>query len=299
MWEWSELDRALGQHAGHQAASNEVAQAIGVSRQMRPREVVKKLVGYYRAFTPSDDPPRGRSDIFLDLALSKKGVCRHRAFAFLVTALGLGVPARMVVNEAHALGRGLRREDLGDRIDLGGAAANLDFTPETNKPSHIPPPDPYSWPEQRDSGQDAADRARQRTEQDAQKKAEQQGDAPTASARASASASASASAAPSSTASTDPPEPEDPAVVEAFSSVGAIDKVTTSGAACPFISRVWSRPAASLAHTSASTWCSPAPRSLPARWSARSSTDEKGRYDGRDRDPPRLRARRLRAHVVA
>src|SRR6185295_11724872 len=87
---------------GHEGAVNEVTQAIGISRSMRPREVVRKMVDYFRSFGPSNEPPSGRQDIYLDLALSKKGVCRHRSFAFLVTALGIGIPARMVVNEAHA-----------------------------------------------------------------------------------------------------------------------------------------------------------------------------------------------------
>ena len=75
---------------------------IGVSRAQAPREALRRLVSYFRAFAPSEDPPTGHDDVYLDLALSQKGVCRHRAFAFLVTALGLGLPARMVTNEAHA-----------------------------------------------------------------------------------------------------------------------------------------------------------------------------------------------------
>ena len=50
----------------------------------------------------SEEPPTGRGDIYLDLALQQKGVCRHRSFAFLVTALYLGIPTRMIANEAHA-----------------------------------------------------------------------------------------------------------------------------------------------------------------------------------------------------
>ena len=60
------------------------------------------MVAYFRSFEPSDDFPNDHGDIYLDLALSRKGVCRHRAFAFLVTALNIGVPTRFVANEAHA-----------------------------------------------------------------------------------------------------------------------------------------------------------------------------------------------------
>ncbi|WP_437488514.1 transglutaminase-like domain-containing protein [Sorangium sp. So ce1014] len=147
------------QEASHEAAFRQVAQAIGISPTMRPRDVVQKMVEYFRSFTPSDDPPKGNGDIYLDLALSRKGVCRHRAFAFLVTALHIGIPARMVVNEAHAWVE-VFDGSLWHRIDLGGAALNMDQEVDPSRPPYVPPPDPYSWPEQRDSGQDLAERTR-------------------------------------------------------------------------------------------------------------------------------------------
>jgi hypothetical protein len=162
--DWNTLDalestRAASAAHLHEAAFNEVAQAIGISRAMRPREVVRKMVDYFRGFAPSEVPPTGRQDIYLDLALSRKGVCRHRAFGFLVTSLGIGIPARMVVNEAHAWVE-VFDSRLWHRIDLGGAAANLDNEPDPSRPPYVPPPDPYAWPSSRDSGQDLADRNR-------------------------------------------------------------------------------------------------------------------------------------------
>ena len=71
-------------------------------------------------FADSDEPPHGRGSVYLDLALSKKGVCRHRAFAFLVTAQSLGIPTRLVENEAHAWVE-VHDGTLWRRIDLGGA----------------------------------------------------------------------------------------------------------------------------------------------------------------------------------
>ena len=167
--DYADVDwRALSSHvhpqyAGHQAAFEEVARAIGVSRAMRPREAVRKMVEYFRSFAPSDDPPRERSDIYLDLALSRKGVCRHRSFAFLVTALHLGIPARMVVNEAHAWVE-VHDGSLWHRIDLGGAALNMDQDVDPARPAYKPPDDPYAWPEQADSGQDLAQRSREEQE---------------------------------------------------------------------------------------------------------------------------------------
>src|SRR6185312_1349646 len=148
--DWPNLDASVhaAKPAGarlHDAQLGEVAQAIGVSRSMRPREAVRKMVDYFRSFAPSEEPPSGRGDIYLDLALSRKGVCRHRAFAFLVTALGLGVPARMVVNEAHAWVE-VRGERLWQRIDLGGAAGAIEEPDSDARPVHRPPADTFGWP---------------------------------------------------------------------------------------------------------------------------------------------------------
>jgi Transglutaminase-like superfamily len=180
---------------------------------MRPREVVHKMVDYFRAFAPSEEPPSGRGDIYLDLALSKKGVCRHRAFAFLVTALGIGVPARMVVNEAHAWVE-VYDAKLWHRVDLGGAAANLQNDPDPNKPPYIPPPDPYAWPSSRDSGQDLADRNR------AQQPQSGGSDKPANDATAGDAGAPMAAPMGSATGTTDPPESKLP---ESDVTVGAID----------------------------------------------------------------------------
>jgi hypothetical protein len=139
-------------------AAAQVAQKIGVSPKSSPREVVTKLVSYFRAFQDSEDPPTGRGDIYLDLALQQKGVCRHRSFAFLVTALYLGIPTRMITNEAHAW---IEVDDghLWRRIDLGGAGRTLHDPLSSNVP-YDPPPDPFSWPQGSTRGEDLADRAR-------------------------------------------------------------------------------------------------------------------------------------------
>ncbi len=144
----------------HQQAFERVAREIGISKQMRAREVVTKMIEYFRSFAPSDDPPREYGDIYLDLALSKKGVCRHRAFAFLVTALNIGIPARLINNEAHAWVE-VKDDRIWHRVDLGGAALDLQDEPHLDRPSHVPPPDQFSWPAGRDSGGDLAHRERE------------------------------------------------------------------------------------------------------------------------------------------
>ena len=56
-----------------------------------------------------------RGSVYLDLALSKKGVCRHRAFAFLVTALEPGDPDAPRRQRSPRVGRDPRRQALATR----------------------------------------------------------------------------------------------------------------------------------------------------------------------------------------
>jgi hypothetical protein len=141
----------------------DVRAAIGVSRAQRPREAIGRLVQYFRGFADSDDPPRGRGSVYLDLAMSKKGVCRHRAFAFLVTAQSLGVPTRLVLNEAHAWieihdGVQWRRIDLGGAGHMANSASNA--LPE--RAVYRPPPDVFGWPQNSERGDDMVADARAR-----------------------------------------------------------------------------------------------------------------------------------------
>ncbi|HTJ85424.1 MAG TPA: transglutaminase-like domain-containing protein, partial [Polyangiaceae bacterium] len=160
--DWSQLG-GLPAFAHHPAEAEAVFAAVGINRGMRPKDVVGKMVEYFRAFVPTNEPLRDGGDVYKDVALSKKGVCRHRAFAFMVTALEIGIPARMVVNEAHAWVEVFDGE-LWHRIDLGGAALDLDQDLDPTRPQHKPPDDPYAWPDnqaQDNSGQRLADREHQ------------------------------------------------------------------------------------------------------------------------------------------
>jgi transglutaminase-like putative cysteine protease len=127
-----------------------VLEQIGISRVASPTDAVRALVAYFRGFTPSTNhlASSASGELYQRLALSRKGVCRHRAYAFVVTALALGIPARFVHNEAHAwveVFDGL----VWHRIDLGGAAPSFQFDGET--PEGAPyrmPADNYDWPVQ-------------------------------------------------------------------------------------------------------------------------------------------------------
>ncbi|MFZ5889878.1 MAG: transglutaminase domain-containing protein [Myxococcota bacterium] len=132
---------------GARAAVNDVLTRLGLSRAVRPRDAVAALVTHFRSFSPSTELPNAQGGVALytELVLEKKGVCRHRAFGFLLTALGLGIPSRFVRNEAHAWvevydGR------LWHRVDLGGAAQRFELDTRAGAPPHVTPPDPYDWP---------------------------------------------------------------------------------------------------------------------------------------------------------
>ncbi len=158
---WSDLPKASPLPPNAARAAAEVAAHIGVSRAQSPREVVAKLVAYFRSFVDSDEFPTANDDVYLALALSKKGVCRHRSFAFLVTALGLGLPARMIANEAHAWVE-VHDGSLWRRIDLGGAGRAMDAA-LAGGVKHETPPDPFAWPPNATRGDELADRARNAT----------------------------------------------------------------------------------------------------------------------------------------
>jgi hypothetical protein len=158
---WAELARSVpALPPSARAAALDVLSSIGVSQAQRPREAVRTLVNYFRTFAPSDDAPHAVSGaaLFSELALSKKGVCRHRAYAFVVSALALGIPARLVRNEAHAW------VEVFDgiswhRVDLGGAASHIDYEQHSSEHQHQPPPDPYQWPPGAESAQDLSAQA--------------------------------------------------------------------------------------------------------------------------------------------
>jgi transglutaminase-like putative cysteine protease len=147
---WGSLEKQLpAVPPSVKAVARDVIGAIGLSTSVKPRDALATLVGYFRGFAPSEDVPQARAslELYREIALSKKGVCRHRSYAFVVTALGLGLPARLVRNEAHAW------IEVGDgtgfhRIDLGGAATRFEVDDASARVTpHAPPEDPYSWPE--------------------------------------------------------------------------------------------------------------------------------------------------------
>jgi len=140
------------------SAARDLFPRLGVSRALRPAENVKKLVAYFRAFVDSDRPLEASKDVYTDLTISQKGVCRHRAYAFAITALALGIPTRMVMNEAHAWVE-VFDGALWRRIDLGGAGRMLSEEASTSEP-YAAPNDSFPWPANATRGEDLTDKSR-------------------------------------------------------------------------------------------------------------------------------------------
>ncbi len=138
------------------SAATKVLSHIGLGRSLRPAENVRRMVAYFRAFVDSDKPLEQSADVYTDLAMSQKGVCRHRAYAFTITALALGIPTRMVMNEAHAWVE-VYDAKLWRRIDLGGAGRMLSEEANTAEP-YAAPNDSFPWPANATRGEDMTEK---------------------------------------------------------------------------------------------------------------------------------------------
>ena len=87
-------------------------------------QTVTALNAYFRSFTEGDIPsPSEVESLYLALALGGYGCCRHRAFAYMVTAQAVGIPARVVVNEAHAFVEIALPDGSWHQINLGGCGS--------------------------------------------------------------------------------------------------------------------------------------------------------------------------------
>lgn len=115
-----------------------MAKRMRLSKSSELRTALATLTNYFRAFEESSTPPENTGDLYLDLVRSQKGICRHRAYGFVVTAQALGIPARFVQNEAHSWVE-VKLPRVGFmRIDLGGAANGLTSHSASDSPSYVP-----------------------------------------------------------------------------------------------------------------------------------------------------------------
>lgn len=127
-------------------AAARVHEMLGIDERTKLDVAFNRLVGFFRGFEAKTLPPAS-DDIYLDLCNSKAGVCRHRSFAFMVTANALGLPTRYVTNEAHAFVEVWFPKRGWQRVDLGGAALNLEVSGGDGKTLHRPrAEDPFDKP---------------------------------------------------------------------------------------------------------------------------------------------------------
>lgn len=154
----------------------EVTQARGAPRLPRlPREVLEsarqvhtmlrvksedalgptldRLVAHFRAFAPRPIPDVTGRKLYETLVAEQAGVCRHRAYAFMITANALGIPTRFIANEAHAFTEVWMPEQGWIRVDLGGASNQLEVRNADGKSMYKPRgTDPFSKPEEYTNG---------------------------------------------------------------------------------------------------------------------------------------------------
>ncbi|MBI5501482.1 MAG: hypothetical protein HY907_14650 [Deltaproteobacteria bacterium] len=130
-----------------------VADRIAVSADMPVETALRLLSTWFRSFQPGPPPSHLPGTAYEELALGHVGLCRHRAYAFVVTAQWLGIPARMPVSRLHAWVEVLAPVPGDDgprwlwrRVDLGGAYGETDEE-LAEVPAHVPrQADPFPWP---------------------------------------------------------------------------------------------------------------------------------------------------------
>jgi hypothetical protein len=128
-----------------QRAAARVLRRLRVRRGDPMQAQLSRMVAYFRSFK-AGVLPRVTGDAYLDIALSQRGVCRHRSLAFVVTAQALGIPARYVQNEAHAFSEVFVPRVGWIRVDLGGASRELRVHNAQRRVIHEPGPDPFPRP---------------------------------------------------------------------------------------------------------------------------------------------------------
>lgn len=130
------------------AEADQTLREMRLRRDMRLGPALDALIRYYRSFE-AKDPPDRRQSIYRDLHKSQAGVCRHRSFAFMITANRLGIPTRYLANEAHAWVEVYLPRQGWVRVDLGGAALRLEVSGAEDKAMHRPASDdPFPKPAQ-------------------------------------------------------------------------------------------------------------------------------------------------------
>ena len=109
--------------------AQQIAEVISKSpaaQLIRKSEPIPWLLRYFREFMPGDlsRNPVSHIDTLKLILNEKKGICRHRAFAFALLARHLGYRVRIVMNEVHAFIE-MERDGHWFPLELGGAASSI------------------------------------------------------------------------------------------------------------------------------------------------------------------------------
>lgn len=112
-----------------QAMMRQIIARVPALTDLNARRNIAELIQYFQSFTSESidnfdlQMPFG-DDLLYAILQQKKGLCRHRTFAFMLVASYWGYPTRIVVNEVHAF----IEIALGQRwypVELGGRARSL------------------------------------------------------------------------------------------------------------------------------------------------------------------------------
>jgi hypothetical protein len=125
--------------SGVRSAALAVLSRLGVSPLATVDAALSALVRHFRAYRAGSSPRLAPGpELFRRLALDGLGACRHRAYAFVILAQALGLPARFVANEAHAFSEVWLPQSGWRRIDLGGVSPELTVYGAERKVAHRP-----------------------------------------------------------------------------------------------------------------------------------------------------------------
>lgn len=135
---------------GLKRRASALAGRVGFDQSRPPQDVLREMIRYFRDFDarplPDELLKRDRLEAIVENQL---GVCRHRSLAFIAIAQSLGIPSRYVYNEAHAFvevfwpGQGWRRVDLGGAADELNASANEGSSVHDPGTDRLPTPQRY------------------------------------------------------------------------------------------------------------------------------------------------------------
>ena len=103
-----------------------VAQYPELQEIMRSPSALSQLAEWFRGFE-AQSLKESTTPVFERVLEQKRGICRHRAMAFMAIALAFGYEVRMVTNEAHAFVEVYINKEWRF-VDLGGQTTELAVT---------------------------------------------------------------------------------------------------------------------------------------------------------------------------